>query len=87
LKGCKVEVVVKLQKGIKNFLKIKNKKLDKTKKISTFAVPTKTGSFTTDVAGAITTRLKRWLAEKTLRTLRLRELERETLQHIKATVR
>ena len=58
MKGCKVEVVVKLFGRNSNFLKIKNKKLDKTKKISTFAVPTKTGSFTTDVDKAITTRLK-----------------------------
>ena len=58
MKGCKVGLWLSILGRNKKLLKIKNKKLDKTKKISTFAVPTKTGSFTTDVAGAITTRLK-----------------------------
>jgi len=45
LKGCKVESCQTfkiIEKGF-GFWKIKKKKLDKFKKISTFAVPTKTG--------------------------------------------
>ena len=46
-------------KRFKGLEKIKNKKLDKMKKISTFAVPTKRGNVTGGCRERIT-RLKRW---------------------------